>query len=95
VLVAVPKEKTPRERRVALTPEGVKALVKLDCEVAVEAGAGLEAGFPDGEYEAAGARIEASAAGLLGSADLVLKVSPPPRPKAATRSISSVRARPS
>jgi NAD(P) transhydrogenase subunit alpha len=77
VLVAVPKEKTPRERRVALTPEGVKAVVKLDCEVAVEAGAGLEAGFPDAEYEAAGARLEAGGASLLGSADLVLKVSPP------------------
>ena len=77
MLVAVPKEKTPRERRVALTPEGVKALAKLGCEVALEAGAGLEAGFPDAEYEAAGARIEASAASLLGAADLVLKVSSP------------------
>jgi NAD(P) transhydrogenase subunit alpha len=77
VLVAVPKEKTPRERRVALTPEGVKALVKLDCEVAVEAGAGVEANFADAEYQAAGARIEPDAASLLGAADLVLKVSPP------------------
>jgi NAD(P) transhydrogenase subunit alpha len=77
VLVAVPKEKTPRERRVALTPEGVKALAKLGCEVAVEAGAGLEAGFPDADYTAAGARIEANGAALLGGADLVVKVSPP------------------
>ncbi|MBW2313361.1 MAG: Re/Si-specific NAD(P)(+) transhydrogenase subunit alpha [Deltaproteobacteria bacterium] len=77
MLIAVPKEKTPRERRVALTPDGVKALAKLDCEVAVEAGAGFEAGFYDSEYEAAGARIEANGASLLGSADLVLKVSPP------------------
>lgn len=77
MLVAVPKEKTPRERRVALTPEGVKALVKMDCEVAVEAGAGVEAGFSDADYEAAGARLEANAATLLGGADLVLKVSPP------------------
>ena len=77
MLIAVPKEKTPRERRVALTPDGVKALAKLDCEVAIEAGAGLEAGFQDADYVAAGARIEAGGAGLLGSADLVLKVSPP------------------
>ncbi|HKJ25204.1 MAG TPA: NAD(P) transhydrogenase subunit alpha, partial [Myxococcota bacterium] len=55
----------------------MKALAKLGCEVALEAGAGLEAGFPDAEYEAAGARIEASAASLLGAADLVLKVSSP------------------
>jgi len=75
--VAVPKEKTPRERRVALTPEGVKAAAKLGCEVAVEAGAGLEAGFPDTTFEAAGARIEPDGASLLAGADLVVKVSPP------------------
>lgn len=77
MLVAVPKEKTPRERRVALVPEGVKALAKLDCEVLVEAGAGAEAGFPDADYEAAGARIEADPDAVLSGGDLVVKVSPP------------------
>ena len=77
MLIGVPKEKTPRERRVALVPEGVKALARLDCEVVVEAGAGLEAGFPDAEYEAAGARIEADAVAVLGRADVVVKVSSP------------------
>ena len=71
MLVAVPKEKTPRERRVALTPEGVKAMAKLGCEVAIEAGAGIEAGFRDSDY------AEENAVSLLGAADLVLKVSPP------------------
>jgi NAD(P) transhydrogenase subunit alpha len=77
MLVAVPKEKTPRERRVALTPEGVKALAKLGCEVAIEAGAGVEAGFRDADYAEAGARVEENAVSLLGAAELVLKVSPP------------------
>jgi len=77
VLVAVPKEKTPRERRVALTPEGVKAVAQLGCEVVVEAGAGLAAGFPDAEYQAAGAGVEPDGASLLARADLVVKVSPP------------------
>ncbi len=77
MLVAVPKEKTPRERRVALVPDGVKALLKLDCEVVVEADAGLEASFTNADYEAAGARIEPDAAKVLGGGDVVLKVSPP------------------
>jgi len=77
VLVAVPREKAPNEGRVALVPEGVKALARLDCEVAVEAGAGTQAGFPDADYEAAGARIGPDGAGLLGKADVVVKISPP------------------
>ena len=77
MLVGVPKERAPRERRVALVPDGVKALARLGCEVAVETGAGLAAGFPDADYQAAGARIEPAGAALLGHADLVVKVSPP------------------
>jgi NAD(P) transhydrogenase subunit alpha len=75
VLVGVPKERDPRERRVALVPDGVKALARLGCEVVVEAAAGLAAGFPDADYQAAGARIEP--AGSAPRADLVVKVAPP------------------
>jgi NAD(P) transhydrogenase subunit alpha len=77
VLVAVPKERAPRERRVALVPEGAKALARLGCEVAVESGAGAAAGFPDANYEAAGAHIEPDGAALLGKADVVVKIAPP------------------
>ncbi|NNL67529.1 MAG: Re/Si-specific NAD(P)(+) transhydrogenase subunit alpha [Myxococcales bacterium] len=77
MLVAIPKEKSPRERRVALVPDGVKALSQLGCEVVVEAGAGVEAGFPDSEYKAAGARIEPDAAAVLAAGEIVVKVSPP------------------
>jgi len=77
VLVAVPREKSPRERRVALVPEGVKVLSRLDCEVVVESGAGVEAGFSDAEYEAAGARIDSDPAAVLSSGEIVVKVSPP------------------
>jgi NAD(P) transhydrogenase subunit alpha len=77
VLVAVPKETAAGERRVALVPDLVRRLVKAGAQVAVEAGAGGHAGFPDALYAAAGARVESDARALLGAADLVLKVQPP------------------
>ncbi len=77
MIVAVPKEIAPLERRVALVPEAVKALGAEGLELRVERGAGAEAGFDDAAYEAAGARLAADAAALLPAADLVLKVQPP------------------
>jgi len=76
VIVGVPKEVDPRERRVALVPDAVGALVGTGIEVVVEADCGLGAGFPDSAYEEAGARIEASADHVL-SSEIVLKVQPP------------------
>jgi H+-translocating NAD(P) transhydrogenase subunit alpha len=72
VRVAVPKETTPGERRVALVPEIVKKLMASGFEVAVEAGAGAAAGFSDREYEEAGAQI-----GDPWDADVVAKVRKP------------------
>ena len=77
MIVAVPKETLPGERRVALVPDGVKALAKLGLELRVEAGAGVEAGCSDADYQAAGARVESDRAALLAAADLVLGVNPP------------------
>jgi len=75
--VAVPREIVEGERRVALAPESCRKLVKAGMQVAVEAGAGEAAFLPDDEYRQAGATIENEVAGLLGSADFVLKVQPP------------------
>jgi NAD(P) transhydrogenase subunit alpha len=75
--VAVPKEITPGERRVAVTPDIASRLVKAGCAVAVEKGAGAAAGFLDGAYEAAAATIVPDAAALYGSADFILKVQRP------------------
>jgi NAD(P) transhydrogenase subunit alpha len=75
--VAVPKEITPRERRVALTPDAAAALVKGGIEVLVETGAGDGAFHSDAAYEKAGARIAPDAATLYGQADVVLKVQKP------------------
>jgi NAD(P) transhydrogenase subunit alpha len=75
--IGVPKETAPGERRVALVPESAKKLIQAGYEVAIEAGAGEAAGYPDAGYRDAGAAIETAAAALLGSADIVLKVGPP------------------
>src|SRR5256714_738745 len=71
--IGVPKETAEGERRVALVPDVVKALVAKEIEVAVEPGAGEGASHPDSEYADAGAKIRED----VWSADVVLKVTPP------------------
>lgn len=75
--IAVPREIVPRETRVALVPETVGKLVKSGLEVAVEAGAGTLAMFPDDAYRQAGAIIESDVRALWGGADAVVKVREP------------------
>ncbi len=75
--VAVPKETTPGETRVAAVPDSVAKAVAAGLEVVVESGAGLEANFPDSEYVAAGAKIAASAEETYRDAGAILKVQPP------------------
>src|SRR4029077_4333140 len=79
--VAVPRERAPGERRVALTPDAVAALVKGGTEVLVEAGAGDGAFHADAAFEQAGARIATDAGALYGAADVVLKVQKPAPPE--------------
>uniref|UniRef100_A0A667YM06 proton-translocating NAD(P)(+) transhydrogenase n=1 Tax=Myripristis murdjan TaxID=586833 RepID=A0A667YM06_9TELE len=73
LVVGVPKETVQNERRVALSPAGVQALVKQGFSVQVESGAGEESKFSDQQYKDAGAKIT-DTKGAFGS-DLVLKVS--------------------
>jgi NAD(P) transhydrogenase subunit alpha len=77
LILAVPREIATGERRVALVPPLAAKLVERGFDVRVEAGAGLQACFGDDAYQAAGVRIEPSAADLLGPADVVLKVQAP------------------
>ena len=76
MIVGVPREIASGECRVALVPDAVKVLLKAAVDVVVESGAGVAAGFPDADFEAAGARISSDAGEVLG-ADLVLKVRAP------------------
>lgn len=73
MIIGVPKEICPGERRVALTPANVVALIKRGLQVLVETDAGTTAGYPDGAYVDAGAVIE-SRATLFAKADIVAQV---------------------
>jgi NAD(P) transhydrogenase subunit alpha len=75
--VAIIKERRTDERRVAASPDSVKQMAALGLEPVVESGAGVEAGFADAAYSAAGATIVGDAAAALASADIVLKVQRP------------------
>jgi len=75
--VAVPKEIRPGERRVALVPAEVKALVKRGVVVAIEAGAGVEAGISDQAFAEAGAQVVPTAEDAVRGAGLVLRINPP------------------
>ncbi len=74
--VGVPKEVKDREYRVGMTPAGVDELVARGGTVRVETGAGAGSGFTDGEYQAAGATIVATAAEAWDAA-MVVKVKEP------------------
>ena len=74
VTVAFVRETAPGERRAALSPETCKKLIAAGAEVLLEPGAGIRAGFPDGDY--AGARFDDRAA-VLAQADVLACVQPP------------------
>jgi len=74
--VGVPREITPEESRVAITPSGVAALVAHGHEVAVERGAGAASSLADADYAAAGARL-VDADALWERSAMVLKVKEP------------------
>ena len=77
MIVSVPRETAPGERRVALTPDVVKRLAGDAVEIRVESGAGSHAGFVDEAYTAAGATIVGDAGALWGEADVLLTVQRP------------------
>ncbi len=70
--IGVPRETSPGETRVALSPDAVKRLKRGDVEVIVERGAGETAFLTDAAFEAAGARVAPRAEAL--AADLVATV---------------------
>lgn len=74
MIVGVPKETSPGERRVAIVPSIVPILVKSGMTVHVESGAGVQAGHSDAEYRDHGATVVATRAGLFQAADIVTQV---------------------
>jgi NAD(P) transhydrogenase subunit alpha len=75
VNVAVVRETSSNERRVALTPEVAKKLKGKGATVLIQSGAGQSASFPDAAYK--DAEPVADAAATLARADVLLKVQPP------------------
>lgn len=74
MIVGVPKETYPGERRVALVPGVLPSLAKKGIQAVVESGAGDAAGFPDPAYEEKGGRIAPSRDELFRVAGVVLQV---------------------
>jgi NAD(P) transhydrogenase subunit alpha len=74
VIVGVPKETYPGERRVALTPAVVPLLAKAGLEVVLEASAGESAGYPDAQYKEKGAKILSERGAVFAQSDIVVQV---------------------
>ena len=74
MIIGVPKEIYPGERRVSLVPLVVPTLTKAGFEVAVESCAGVEAGYPDNLYTDKGAKIVPTRAELFQTADIITQV---------------------
>lgn len=73
MIVGLPKETFPGERRVALTPSVLPALAKAGLEVLFEAGAGAAAGFPDEQYLAQGGRAADAREALFAQAEVIVQ----------------------
>ncbi len=77
MIVGVPKEIKDNEARVGVTPAGAKALTEAGHKVLVETQAGAQSGFPDAEYQNAGAEIVGEAGLVWGKSEMVVKVKEP------------------
>jgi NAD(P) transhydrogenase subunit alpha len=74
VIIGVPKESYPGERRVALVPAVLANLAKAGLQVLIESGAGAAAGYPDANYLEKGARVAANRAEVFAEADIIAQV---------------------
>ena len=74
MMIGIPKETFPGERRVAMIPAQLAPLTKAGLTVVVESGAGVAAGFPDAGFEEKGARIAASRGDVFAQAETLLQV---------------------
>lgn len=77
MIIGIPKEIKDHEYRVALTPEGVRALVEAGHRVLFESSAGEGSGLSDVEYIKAGAEILTSRDELFSSSEMIVKVKEP------------------
>ena len=74
MIIAIPRETTIGENRVAVTPEQVKKYSEWGFQVKIETSAGTASGFDDDDYLKAGAEIAPDAAQTYQNADIILKI---------------------
>src|SRR5690625_7216453 len=72
--IGVIKQTENHETRVAITPEGTEALIKLGAQVAVESGAGLASSYTDEEYVKAGATVLKEKSEVLKQSSILITV---------------------
>jgi len=77
MIIGVPREIKDQEYRVALLPSAAYQLIQRGHQVVVERGAGTGAGYPDGDYEQAGAKLVDGHAAVFEQAELLVKVKEP------------------
>ncbi|AKH69082.1 NAD/NADP transhydrogenase alpha subunit [Spongiibacter sp. IMCC21906] len=77
MLIGIPKELAAGENRVAIIPSDAKKLIRAGAEIQIEAGLGAGSGFSDEEYKEAGVTIGESRDSILGSADIILRITKP------------------
>ncbi len=75
--IAIPREVMQGEGRVALVPGDCDSLVKAGHIVLLQAGAGVDSGYSDGDYQQRGVELMPDASALYGNAELVVKVKQP------------------
>src|SRR5437660_2576185 len=75
--IGIPKEIKGQEYRVALLPSAAYQLINRGHRVIVERNAGTGAGYPDADYDAAGATLVSDHAAVFEQADLIVKVKEP------------------
>ena len=74
LILGVPREADPDERRVALVPAAIAGLKKAGAEILIQTDAGKSAGFPDQQYVEKGATILADRAEIFARASVILQV---------------------
>lgn len=77
MIIGVPKEIKNNENRVGMTPSGVQEMTRRGHVVYVQASAGVNSGFSDEAYTAAGAKILPSIEEVYAKADMIVKVKEP------------------
>ena len=74
MILGVPRETFAGERRVALVPSSIPTITKGGLEVIVEGAAGAQAGYPDAEYVAKGAKMVPKRSDLFAAAEILVQV---------------------